>query len=157
MNSITLAGIQEPNTPHDNRLVIYLTVSYVVGTLDGEDVHENFDWYIRMPPTFNGSFSDYIVLREQSIYADIAAKLQQWDNLDPKTREIPDPFGGEPTIVPITREEIVCPTYPDYYVKRASEYPSLADQLDAYWKGGMARDAMQATIDGIKSKYPKDV
>jgi len=157
MNSITLSGIQEPNTPHDNRLIIYLTVSYATGTFEGEDVYENFDWFLRMPPSFNGSFGDYIASKEQSIYADIGAKLQQWNDLDPKTREIPDPFGGEPTIVPITRDEIVRPTYPDYYVNRASEYPALAEQLDAYWKGGADRDAMQAVIDGIKSKYPKDV
>lgn len=156
MNSITLAGIQEPNTPHDNRLVIYLTVNYKTGTIDGQDVYEDFNWFIRMPPTFDGSFGDYIALREPTIYSDIATKLQQWDNLDPKTREVPGPMGEGSTTVPITREEIVCPTYPDYYVKRASEYPALTEQFDAYWKGGADRDAMYAEIEAIKTKYPKD-
>lgn len=155
MNTIALAGLQEPTAAHDNRLIIYLTVTYQTGTFESEPVYENFDWSIRKPPTFDGSFGDYIAYKEQSIYDDIAAKLQQWNDLDPKTREIPDPFGGEPTIVPITREEIVCPTYPDYYVLRAIEYPPLADQLDAYWKGGADRDEMLAKIESIKAKYPK--
>lgn len=157
MNSITLSGIQESSDFDDNRLIIYLTITYATGTFEGENVYENFDWFIRMPPSYGGSFNDYIIANEQAIYNDLAAKIQQWNDLDPKTREIPDPFGGEPTIVPITREEIVCPTYPDYYVNRAREYPTLGDQLDAYWKGGVDRDHMKATIDAIKAKYPKNV
>lgn len=43
-------------------------------------------------------------------------------------------------------------TYVDY---RAQEYPPLVDQLDALWKGGDALAVMQATIMGIKAKYPK--
>jgi len=45
-------------------------------------------------------------------------------------------------------------TYAD---KRRAEYPSIGDQLDALWKGGMEKIAMQRKILAIKSKYPKGV
>ena len=41
----------------------------------------------------------------------------------------------------------------EYQRKRAAEYPSWQDQLDAiYWKG---IDAWKADIKAIKDKYPK--
>jgi hypothetical protein len=39
---------------------------------------------------------------------------------------------------------------------RASEYPSIGDQLDALWKGGDALAEMQARIMAVKEKYPKE-
>jgi hypothetical protein len=42
-----------------------------------------------------------------------------------------------------------------YQFQRKPEYPSLADQLDAIWKGGKHFDAMKAKIDAVKTKYPK--
>jgi len=42
-----------------------------------------------------------------------------------------------------------------YKSKRLSEYPSIGDQLDALWKGGDAAAEMLATIQAIKTKYPK--
>lgn len=42
-----------------------------------------------------------------------------------------------------------------YREKRAAEYPSLADQLDAMWKGGDAAAEMQKTVQAVKEKYPK--
>lgn len=53
--------------------------------------------------------------------------------------------------------EIVCPDIPDYYAKRRSEYPPLADQLDAFWKGEASQDYqnMLAKIQAVKNKYPK--
>ncbi len=152
MNSIQLTGVGQ-GTYHDDRTLLLLKVTYTkesVGVVD-----EVFDWFLRMPPTFAGSFQDFIDLKEQLVYNDLYTKLQQWYDLDPKTRQIEiDP--GVTVTVDIQREEIVCPTYPDYYVKRAMEYPTPANQLDAYWKGGADRDAMQARIDAIKAKYPKD-
>jgi hypothetical protein len=44
---------------------------------------------------------------------------------------------------------------PDYYAKRREEYPSLAEQLDALWKGGADMAAMMDKIKLIKAKYPK--
>jgi hypothetical protein len=42
-----------------------------------------------------------------------------------------------------------------YSAKRASEYPSIGDQLDALWKGGEAAAEMLAKVQAVKAKYPK--
>jgi hypothetical protein len=42
-----------------------------------------------------------------------------------------------------------------YAEKRRQEYPPIGDQLDALWKGGVQAEAMKATIQAIKAKYPK--
>ena len=45
---------------------------------------------------------------------------------------------------------------PDAYKQqRASEYPSIGDQLDALWKGGAEAEAMLAKVQAVKNKYPK--
>ena len=45
---------------------------------------------------------------------------------------------------------------PDAYkYARASEYPSIGDQLDALWKGGAEAEAMLAKVQAVKNKYPK--
>lgn len=53
---------------------------------------------------------------------------------------------------PVVEPEYV-PTYAD---KRAMEYPSIGDQLDALWKGGDAAAEMLAAIQAVKAKYPKE-
>jgi len=40
-----------------------------------------------------------------------------------------------------------------YQRSRAAEYPSFAEQFDTLYHGGY--DAWKATIDSVKSKYPK--
>ena len=40
-----------------------------------------------------------------------------------------------------------------YKAQRASEYPSIPDQLDLLYHGGM--DAWKAAIQVVKDKYPK--
>lgn len=42
-----------------------------------------------------------------------------------------------------------------YRAQRASEYPSIGDQLDALWKGGDAAAEMLAQVQAVKTKYPK--
>ena len=42
-----------------------------------------------------------------------------------------------------------------YKAQRASEYPSIGDQLDALWKGGEAAAEMLAKVQAVKTKYPK--
>jgi hypothetical protein len=42
-----------------------------------------------------------------------------------------------------------------YQLDRASEYPSIGDQLDALWKGGEAAAEMLAKVQAVKAKYPK--
>ena len=41
----------------------------------------------------------------------------------------------------------------EYKSKRAAEYPSIADQLDTLYHGGL--DAWKAQIKTVKDKYPK--
>jgi len=40
-----------------------------------------------------------------------------------------------------------------YQRKRAAEYPSIVDQLDLLYHGGM--DAWKTAIQAVKDKYPK--
>jgi len=69
-----------------------------------------------------------------------------------------DPAVWLPQCTPITDEEanairasqVVPLTYAE---KRASEYPSFADQFDLLFHGGM--DAWKAAIQAVKDKYPK--
>jgi predicted lipoprotein len=42
----------------------------------------------------------------------------------------------------------------DYQRKRAAEYPSIADQLDTLYHGGLTE--WKATIKAVKDKYPKE-
>ena len=45
-----------------------------------------------------------------------------------------------------------------YYAElRQAEYPSIEEQLDAIFKGGVAFDTMKVQIQGIKAKHPKPV
>jgi len=44
----------------------------------------------------------------------------------------------------------------EYKSKRATEYPSIGDQLDALWKGGDAAEEMLAKVQAVKTKYPKE-
>lgn len=43
----------------------------------------------------------------------------------------------------------------DYKTKRMDEYPSIAEQLDAFWKGGEAAEDMRRRVMAVKEKYPK--
>lgn len=42
-----------------------------------------------------------------------------------------------------------------YAEKRRREYPTIGDQLDAFWKGGAEAEAMKAKIQAVKNKHPK--
>jgi hypothetical protein len=42
-----------------------------------------------------------------------------------------------------------------YHRKRALEYPSIGDQLDALFKAGLFPEEMAAKIQAVKEKYPK--
>ena len=42
-----------------------------------------------------------------------------------------------------------------YQRNRASEYPSIAEQLDLIYHAGQGGDAFQAAIQAVKDKYPK--
>ena len=42
-----------------------------------------------------------------------------------------------------------------YVEQRASEYPTIGDQLDALYHAGVFPDDMAAQIQAVKDKYPK--
>jgi hypothetical protein len=42
-----------------------------------------------------------------------------------------------------------------YRAKRAAEYPSIGDQLDALYHAGLFPAEMAAAIEAVKLKYPK--
>lgn len=44
---------------------------------------------------------------------------------------------------------------PGYAELRRRAYPSVADQLDALWKGGDAVVEMQARVMEVKTRFPK--
>ena len=139
---ISLEGIAS-NLANEERGLAYLKV---------EHNGQTYDWQLFVPQ--GADLSAYIASKEAAIKADIDAKEAAWAAA-PKTREIPDPFGGEPTVVDIDKSEVVRPDNPDYYAKRRAEYPALGEQLDALWKGGEAAAEMTAKIAEIKAKYPK--
>lgn len=43
----------------------------------------------------------------------------------------------------------------DYAARRQAEYPTIADQLDAIWKGGAELERMRDTIMAVKEANPK--
>jgi len=57
---------------------------------------------------------------------------------------------------PVTYNEATVQAYIDanaYKEQRAKAYPSIADQLDTIYHGGL--DAWKAAIDAVKQEYPK--
>ena len=57
---------------------------------------------------------------------------------------------------PVTYDESAVQAYIDanaYKEKRAQEYPSIADQFDLLYHGGLK--AWKSAIDEVKDKYPK--
>jgi len=112
-----------------------------------------YDWQVFVPP--NTSLDDFLASAESTVKAQIDAKELAWAELTPKTKEVLDPITGDVVTVNIEKSEIVCPDIPDYYAKRRAEYPSIGDQLDAFWKGGAEAEAMLAKIQAVKDKYPK--
>lgn len=147
MNSIQIYGLA-PSTSEDDRTTILVDVVYN---------DENYKWQIRMPNNFKGSFSDFVNVNSEKIYNDIQTKLDAWAT-HPKTKKIVTIDDNDlPTeiTVAITKEEIVKPTYPDYYVLRKKEYPSIFEQLDCLWKDDVSVAEMKEKILEIKAKYPK--
>lgn len=43
----------------------------------------------------------------------------------------------------------------DYRELRRAEYPPIAEQLDALWKGGAEAEQMKAKVLAVKERFPK--
>jgi hypothetical protein len=146
MSSINLVGLAS-NLQDENRALAYIEVQHNDTT---------YNWQIFIPPNIE-DIDQFLQSAQQSILNDIDLKELAWTELEPKTRSFPDPMTGQTTEVPISKEEIVKPSIPDYYSLRRNEYPSLGDQLDAMWKGTTSQAFldMQDKIALVKAKYPK--
>ena len=58
---------------------------------------------------------------------------------------------------PVSYDEAAVQAYIDanaYKAQRAAAYPSIADQLDLLYHGGM--DAWKAAITAVKEEFPKE-
>jgi hypothetical protein len=137
---ISLEGLQSGVAGEDRAIAI----------LKVEHNGQTYDWMTFVPP--DTDLATYIAASEGRIKAEIDAKEALWA-ASPKMREV-DGINGIETVA-IDKSEIVCADNPDYYAKRRAEYPALADQLDAMWKGADAMTAMAAKIAAVKAKYPK--
>lgn len=143
-SKVNLVGIMS-GVENEERALAILQVSH-----KGHD----YEWKAFVPPGTT-DLGQFVAGIKSRILAEIDAKEAEWEALTPKTRTIEDPIMGISEVVDIPKAEIVCPEIPDYYAKRRAEYPSLAEQLDAMWKGGDAADAMQVLIQAVKNKFPK--
>jgi hypothetical protein len=148
MSTINLTGLAS-NIEGEERALAYLEIN-----------HNNniYNWQIFLPKNVE-NIDQFLESSKNSIIYDIDIKEQAWASLNPKTRTVSDPITGTSTEVEINKNEIVKPTIPDYYALRRNEYPTLADQLDAFWKGSdsQAFIDMQQIIAAVKAKYPKPV
>jgi hypothetical protein len=126
-----------------------------MASLQVEHNEQTYDWAIYIPTNLETDLGTYIQSIEADIYAEIDMKEAAWEALTPKTRERNNPMTNETITVDISKSEIVSPDMPDYYAKRRAEYPPLAEQLDALWKGGDSATAMASKIQAVKAKYPK--
>lgn len=85
-----------------------------------------------------------------------AAQLRPGTAWNLRDGQIEQADDGTPRVDPPTEEELKAVTDAvAYQDQRRPEYPPLADQLDALWKGGDHLDAMKAQIQAVKEKYPK--
>ena len=101
-------------------------------------------------------WSDYSKVHAIQINTDGESITENKDNTQTKTtKSIIDAISKKFDDTKTAREQaekqaIANFTYAD---KRASEYPSLADQLDDIYHNGI--DGWKTTIKAIKDKYPK--
>lgn len=144
--TIGLKGLYTPPAP-ETRDIAYLSV---------EHNGQTYDWIIYVPQGVN--VGEYLAANETTIYNSIDAKEATWTALEPKTRTVVDPMTNEETVVAIDKSEVVKPDYPDYYALRRSAYPSIGDQLDAFWKGVDSEEyaIILSKIQAVKDQYPKN-
>lgn len=146
MSEVNLVGLAS-NLENEDRALAHLEV-----------FHNNttYQWQVFIPREVE-NLSLYIESIKQHILNDIDSKESVWAALDPKTRIIRDPMTGQDIQIEISKDEIVRADIPDYYSSRRNEYPSLGDQLDAFWKGPESQEYlnMKEKILSVKNKYPK--
>lgn len=145
---VELKGLKTLEAPEDRGL-LYLSVEYN---------SKIYDWILFIPSTEIGNIQGFIDSSLELIQFEIDEKEELWTKME-KTKTIVDPITMEETVVEISKEEIVQPDFPDYYMKRRMEYPSVGEQLDAIWKGSSSPEykAILSNINEIKVTYPKPI
>jgi hypothetical protein len=69
---------------------------------------------------------------------------------------ITDPLRQQVNLDTWKLEERAIVDQPASYLElRAHAYPSIRDQLDAFWKGGDAAEAMRVQVLAVKARFPK--
>lgn len=88
-------------------------------------------------------------------FKDLENKLYWLDEGDDPTVWLPQctPITDEEANAIRAAEQAAIEASLTYAQKRASEYPSFADQFDLLFHGGM--DAWKAAVQAVKDKYPK--
>lgn len=142
MIEISLAGIQD--TP--GRALAHLDVN-----LDGK----HYKWQVYVP--VHADLHTWIPAQAQAIEQEMRAKLAQWQELEPKTREVTNELTGITELVPIEPEEIVKPEVPDYWLQRRAAYPDAAQQLEAVFKGERSAEFLQVLdqLAAVRNQFPK--
>lgn len=145
-STITITGIQ--SIDQEDRALLSIKINYN---------QNDYDWKIFLPNNIS-NIDSYVSSIQSKLEQIIDKKELEWQNLDPKTKTIQD-ADGTLIVVPINKDEIVRPDIPDYYALRRNEYPPIAEQLDAVWKGPQSNEYknIQQKILDVKLKYPKDI
>jgi hypothetical protein len=143
---VSLKGLKTMEAPEDRGLLF----------IDVEYNNTNYDWHLFIPSDRITDISGFIEDSLEFIKDDIDTKESQWDSMD-KQRVGLDPFTNEEIVINIDKSEIVKPDFPDYYMKRRTEYPSIGEQLDALWKGEDSPDyiSVKNKVLGVKQSNPK--
>jgi hypothetical protein len=79
------------------------------------------------------------------------AGTELYENLVWESDEYPQP--SEQQVTAKVQELDAAWEAAEYQRQRAAEYPSFAEQFDTLYHGGY--DAWKATVDAVKTKYPK--
>lgn len=116
-----------------------------------------YNWKIYIPSKVS-NIDSYLQSIENSIFEDIQQKENIWSNMTEEEKIINtiDPETNETIIRTLIKEDVVKPQIPDNYAIRKSMYPSIGDQLDAYWAGpdSPKYQNMLEIIQNIKTSYP---
>jgi hypothetical protein len=146
--NILFKGLKTLEAPEDRGLIF----------IDVEYNNNIYDWHLFIPANRIGDINGFIDDSIDFVKNDIDTKESIWESMEKQRIEI-DPFTNEEIVINIDKSEIVKPDFPDYYMKRRVEYPSIGEQLDAIWKGQNSSDFenMKNKILYVKESNPKPI
>lgn len=104
------------------------------------------------------NITEWTMTEEPSSEAEFNSSFKKITGVDEKERAIvssdPSDFGVTWNQITAKQAELQADyEAKEYQRKRASEYPSIADQLDDLYHNGI--DGWKSSIKAIKDKYPK--